>query len=356
MVLSFALVTLLVCPAVTKAEVTNTAPNFKEVYDLIRTHLAGETQADLDRAAVQGLLNQLHAKVSLAAGPSETNSQPAAQLLAKSALYEGPIGYLRVGHVGKGLAGRIAAGFKEFANTIHLKGLILDLRFADGHDYAAAASVADLFLEKETPLLDWGDGLVSSKAKSDAISIPVAVLVNQQTAAAAEALAAILRDQDRALVLGSKTAGEATMAQEFPLSTGQRLRIATALVKLGDGATLSADGVTPDIQVAVNAEDEKVYYADPFKEISKPLNLVASLGAPATNSSANGGTNRTARIRPTEADLIRERKERPGMELDYSVSANREPEAEKPVIRDPVLGRGLDLIKGISVLHPSKPS
>jgi len=59
---------------------------------------------------------------------------------------------------------------------------------------------------------------------------------------------------------------------------------------------------------------------------------------------------------PTEADLIRERKERPGMELDYSVSAAREAEAEKPVIRDPVLGRALDLIKGISVLRPAKPS
>src|SRR5689334_14952976 len=88
---------LLAHPAGLKADVTNTPPNFKEVYDLIRTHLAGETQADLDRAAVQGLLKQLHAKVSLTAAPSETNSQPDAPLLAKSALYDGPIAYLRVG-------------------------------------------------------------------------------------------------------------------------------------------------------------------------------------------------------------------------------------------------------------------
>jgi C-terminal processing protease CtpA/Prc len=356
MILGSGMFALLAHPAGLKADVTNAPPNFKEVYDLIRTHLAGETQADLDRAAVQGLLKQLHSKVSLAAAPSETNSQSDAPLLAKSALYDGPIGYLRVGQVDEGLAGRITTAYKELNNTNQLKGLILDLRFTDGHDYAAASSVADLFLSKEAPLLDWGNGIVKSKAKSDAITIPVAVLVNRQTAAAAEALAAVLREEDRALLLGSRTAGEATMAQEFPLTTGQRLRIATAAIKLGNGETLSANGLTPDIQVAVNPDDERTYYADPFKEISKPLNLVASLGATATNANGGNGTNRPPRIRPTEADLIRERKERPGMELDYSVSAAREAEAEKPVIRDPVLGRALDLIKGISVLRPSKPS
>src|SRR3954465_7144348 len=103
-VLSFAMVALLVCPVLVEADVTNAPPNFKEVYDLIRTHLADETQADLDRAAVQGLLKQLHSKVSLAAAPSETNSQTDAPLLAKSAMYDGPIGYLRIGQVDEGLA------------------------------------------------------------------------------------------------------------------------------------------------------------------------------------------------------------------------------------------------------------
>jgi len=333
MILGAGMFALLAHPAGLKADVTNAPPNFKEVYDLIRTHLAGETQADLDQAAVQGLLKQLHSKVSLAAAPSETNSQSDAPLLAKSALYDGPIGYLRVGQVDEGLAGRITTAYKELNNTNQLKGLILDLRFTDGHDYAAASSVADLFLSKEAPLLDWGNGIVKSKAKSDAITIPVAVLVNRQTAAAAEALAAVLREEDRALLLGSKTAGEATMAQEFPLTTGQRLRIATAAIKLGNGETLSANGLTPDIQVAVNPEDEKTYYADPFKEISKPLNLVASLGAPPpTAMPATGPTGPRASAPPRQTSSANA-KSGPAWSLDYSVSAAREAEAEKPVIR-----------------------
>ncbi len=346
---------VLALPAGLRADVTNAAPDFKEVYDLIRTHLAGESAADLDRAAVKGLLTQLHSKVSLVNESSGTDSPSTAPLVAKSVLYDGPVGYLKIGRVDEGLAPEIIASCKELNQSNQLKGLVLDLRYADGHDYAAAAAVADLFLAKETPLLNWGNGAVRSKAKADALTIPVAVLVNAQTSAAAEALAAVLREADRALILGTTTAGEATIDQEFPLKSGQRLRIATATIKLGNGEMLSPEGVRPDIQVAVSPEEEKMYYADPFKEIIKPSVFPLSM-ALGTNGAGTNGTNRVHVPPTTEADLIRERKERPGMELEGTVSASREATPEKPVVRDPVLGRALDLIKGISVLRSSKPA
>ena len=63
--------------------------------------------------------------------------------------------------------------------TNKLEGVVLDLRYAAGDDYASAAATAELFIKKEQPLLDWGTGMVRSKDKSDAISVPVAVLVNR---------------------------------------------------------------------------------------------------------------------------------------------------------------------------------
>lgn len=340
-------VTLLAQVTTGRADVTsNAVPDFKEVYDLVHTHLAGESEADLNRAAVEGLLNQLHSKVWLDEGKTETNTASGGPLLAKSALYEGPIAYLRIGRVGEGLAGQLSAALKELKGTNHLKGVVLDLRFADGHDYAAAAAVADLFTSREMPLLDWGNGYVRSTAKENAITLPLAILVNQKTAAAAEAVAAVLRADDRGMILGTDTAGEATVGKQFPLKNGQYLRIATSAIKIGDGETLSASGVRPDIQVAVRPEDERAYFADPFKDL-------ASLAVGANGNSTNkvNGTNHMTRT--TEADLIRERKERPGMELEYSASSEsaRASEPEKPVVRDPVLGRALDLIKGISVIR-----
>src|SRR5579885_1253833 len=87
---------LLALPATGHAEVgTNSTPSFKEVYDLIREHLAGETEADLNRDAVQGLLQQLHSKVSLVANQTSPTATSDAPVLVKSALYEGPVAYLR---------------------------------------------------------------------------------------------------------------------------------------------------------------------------------------------------------------------------------------------------------------------
>ena len=342
---------ILFSPWAGRAEGTNPAPDFKEVYDLIRAHLAGESENDLNHAAVLGLLNQLHAKVSLVSAKSETNRPDGGPLLSRTIVYDGSIACLRVGRVGDGLAGKITAAYKQLAASNDLKGVVLDLRFADGHDYAEAASVAGLFIPEETPLLDWGHGIVRSSGKTDAITLPMAVLVNQQTAAAAEALAGVLRKSAHAIILGSPTAGETTVGKEFPLKNGQSLRIATAGIKLADGESLSANGLKPDIEVAVKADDEKLWYEDPFKETAAPgLSLVRPGGVSGTNT-----TNRPARTRTTEADLMRERSERPGFELEYGVSGSlTDVSPEKPAIRDPVLGRALDLIKGISVMRQTR--
>jgi hypothetical protein len=346
---------LLLFSATSRADVTNAPPDFREVYDLIRAHLAGQGDEELNQAAVQGLLDQLHGKVSLVTGKSNEDASASGSEapLVQSALYDGPVACLRVGRVTEGLADKAAAACKSLGDSNQLTGLVLDLRFATGHDYAAAVATADLFIPKDLPLLDWGNGLVHSRENKDAIALPLVVLVNHQTADAAEALAAILREDARAVILGSTTAGEATIGRDFPLKNGQYLRIATAAVKLGNGQTLSAAGVKPDIQIALKPDEEKSYYANPFKELS-------STGATSDDSTALNSTNQAPHTHLTEADLIRERKERPGMELQYEPmpdDGNGAPRPlDKPVVRDPVLARALDLVKGISALRqPGTP-
>lgn len=342
--------TTCLAPANLRAEGTNTAPDFKEVYDLVKTHLAGTTEADLDKAAVFGLIQQLHTRISLEGKGAGASVELESPLLARASMFENGIGYLRFSRIAGNVAEKVSSAIKDLGATNRLKGLILDLRFADGRDYAAAVAVADLFLSKEAPMLDWGNGVVKSKAKTDAITLPITVLVNQKTVAAPEAVAGILRQADRGVVIGTNTAGEATMDQMFPLKNGQSLRIATSTVRLGSGDAMSANGLVPDVVVSVSSEDEKAYYADPYKDLSRPSALLTSLGAPQSN-----GTNRT-RLRPTEADLIKERKANPGREVGYSVDPSREGQAEKPVVRDPALARALDLLKVISVLQAGKPA
>src|SRR3989442_1424259 len=195
-----------------RAETTNEAPDFKEVYDLVRAHVAGMSEAELNRAAVKGLISALGPKVSLVTNKGETNA-PEAALVSKTNLFEGDIAYVRIGRVAEGLTKMVGQAYQKSSETNKLKGLVLDLRYAEGDDYEVAAETADLFVSKERPLLNWGKGVVKSKAKKDAVGLPVAVLVNHRTAGAAEALAGVLRETGAALILGSRTAGQAMITQ-----------------------------------------------------------------------------------------------------------------------------------------------
>jgi len=333
-----------------RAAETNAAPDFKEVYDLVRQHLTGMTDADLNRDAVEGLFTSLRGKVTLVAG-EEMSARTNVALVSKSSVLENDVAYVRVDRVEAGLAREFGGAVQQLSATNKLKGVVLDLRFAGGDDYAAAAVVANLFLADAKPLLDWGNGVVKSEKKDNIIKLPAAVLVNRETGGAAEALAAVLRETGAGLILGGTTAGRAMTSQEFALKSGQRLRIATSPVKLGNGTALSPQGIKPDIEVSVTLDQERAYFEDAYGRLAKS-NLPAASGSLATNQL--DGTNRPARRpRPTEADLVRARRD--GLSLDADSTFARDAEPEKPLIRDPALARAVDLLKGLAVVRQSRP-
>jgi len=342
------LLVLLAGPALARAAAGGQTPDFSEVYDAVRAHLAGANEADLNRAAVQGLVSALAPKVSLLTSPGDGPETGAGTpLVSKSSLFDAALAYVRVERVGPGLAEAVRNACQRLAGTNQLKGVVLDLRYADGSDYAAAAATADLFLKKQRPLLNWGAGMANSTPKNDALNAPVAALVNRQTARAAEALAAMVRETAVGLILGSQTAGQAMVTQDFPLKNGDRLRIATGPIQLGDGSPISA-GVKPDLAVEVNPLDERAYYADAYKGMPPTNHLAGALGL--TNQV--NGTNSPLRPRYNEAQLVRERRE--GLSPDAELLHQRNHEPEKPLVRDPVLARALDLLKALALVRQAR--
>ena len=105
--------------------------------------------------------------------------------LAKSEILEGNVAYLRVSHVAAGLPDEIGAANRALTATNKIAGTVLDLRFADGDDAAAATATANLFAAKKLPL---------------------AILVNGQTRGAAVTLATTLREARAGLVFGDVAA------------------------------------------------------------------------------------------------------------------------------------------------------
>lgn len=311
-------------------------PQFREVFEIIRTNLGGMKPDAVERAALKALLSQLDGQVVIEDQPAATAS-PTGPVVSKSAVFDEAYGYVRVSHVGPKLDEALASEFKKLGGAGKLKGLTLDLRYAAGTDQKAAARAADRFLAAERMLLTVDGETLRSTTKTNAIQLPTAILVNRQTGGAAEVLAALLRQNNVGLLIGTATTGGARQFKDFTLSTGQRLRVATGETKLGDGLAMPATGLRPDIAIAVNAEDERSFFAEPYKTVSPAI--VASATKKAGGSLA----------RLTEAELVRRMKA--GQDLDSELLVST-PVSATPLVRDPALARALDLLKGLSVVRP----
>jgi C-terminal processing protease CtpA/Prc len=310
-----------------------------EVMSVIRTNMTDLSEEELSRSAAMGLIKELGTKVQLVT-TNERAEPRAGEVISKTAVYNDKFGYVRIRSVDERLTNEFQKTMTQLLATNGLAGVVLDLRFAEGTNYEAAAKVADEFVKGGQPLVRLGDVKIVATDRASDIRQPVAVLVNGQTSAAAEALAAMLRESAAALVIGSKTAGEARLYETFTLSTGQRLRVGKVPIEVGRGKALPASGIVPDIDVSLSPEEEHAYYEDPY--------LVRRF-APLT-----GGTNEVSglfpRARPlNEAELVRRHRNGETEEVE------ERPEMVEPsAITDPTLARALDFLKGISILQPRR--
>lgn len=308
-------------------------PPVDEVLRAVRTNLPALDEQRLQSNAVHGLLAGLVPDVL-----TDADAPPAIPPIAKVRVYDRGKGYLRVGQVDAALPAELAAARAELARTNDLRGLVLDLRFAGGTNFAAVPAAAALFVGTNRSALRLAGRTFDAPppAGSTAPPLPVMVLVNHETAGAAEALAAAVRHgAGRTLVFGAATAGQARDYKVVTLSTGARLRIAGDAVAIVGGPELGGAGVRPDLPVAVDPADEKVWFADEFRAVRRGQDVAVG------------------RRRFSEADLVRLRRggrppaeqsaPAPDDETD-GLPAGR-PDVPPPVVvQDPVLARALDLL------------
>jgi len=145
----------------------------------------------------------------------------------------------------------------------NIDGLILDVRFNGGGSIYEGLELTGIFVD-EGPLAGEKDktGKVlyyKDPNRGVIYSGPLVLMVNGQSASASEMLAASLQDYNRAVVVGSKTYGKASMQQLFPLDTTYRPNTpmpntATDVIKITlgkfyrlDGHSTQLKGVSPDV-------------------------------------------------------------------------------------------------------------
>ena len=175
---------------------------------------------------------------------------------------EGNIGYLKLPSFDE----ETSKGFEEKVKELEANGaksLIIDLRNNGGGIVEEATDIADMFLEKNQTIISTVDNKGNKKvtySKKDPIfSMPVVILVNENSASASEILVCCLKDNEKARIIGTKTFGKGIIQTVLSLSDGSGLKITTNEYYTPNGKNIHKIGIMPDEEVELPKTNENVY-------------------------------------------------------------------------------------------------
>jgi carboxyl-terminal processing protease len=165
------------------------------------------------------------------------------------------VAYLRIRFFNDETPGELATALNKIKqHQPPVKGIILDLRNNARGSMEEAVRSASLFLGNQQILTAKGRSVKTEQSFTgkdrDLVyktAPPMVVLVDQGTARAAEIVAAALRDQARATLLGTKTLGLCGLTKAFPLEDGSALVMTVASCYSPKGDKIQGKGLEPGV-------------------------------------------------------------------------------------------------------------
>lgn len=171
-------------------------------------------------------------------------------------VFDDGVVYLRVKAFQDGTARRLREALDEAVDQRKelggVRGLLMDLRDNGGGLLQEAVWVSDEFLSSGVIVSTRGrDGKIISEYSARRAGTrpkwPIVVLINENTASAAEIVAGALRDHGRAMLVGVRSFGKGSVQNIFDLPGGSALKLTTARYYTPSGRSIQAEGVTPDL-------------------------------------------------------------------------------------------------------------
>jgi len=173
----------------------------------------------------------------------------------KHKMFEDTIGYIRVVQFQESTADEIKKALKTISSQkAALRGLVIDVRNNPGGLLDQAVQVSDVFLTAGTVVSTKGRIRSSNKMYTahddgDEPTCPIVILINRGSASASEIFAGALRDNGRALLVGTQTFGKGSVQIVIPMDDGSALKLTTAKYYTPTGSSIQAKGITPDIVI-----------------------------------------------------------------------------------------------------------
>ena len=155
------------------------------------------------------------------------------------------VGYIHLSQFNETTDREIAEALKQL-NANSLDGLILDMRGNPGGLLNEAVAVGDMFLEKNQLIVSY-HGRNAPERRFYAIrgnqgmTVPLVILVNNNSASAAEIVTGAVQDHDRGLVVGETTFGKGLVQTVTPLAENTGLALTTARYYTPSGRLIQRD-------------------------------------------------------------------------------------------------------------------
>ena len=166
------------------------------------------------------------------------------------------IGYLYISGFSSSLESQVRSAVEKLEKD-GVKSLIIDLRDNSGGYLVSASDVASIFIEKGKVIYSLSDnsGEVTYKDKTaEKKDYPIIVLINGNSASAAEILAAALKESYGATLVGKTSYGKGKVQQTKQLEDGSMIKYTSAKWYTPNGECIDEKGIEPDISIDVEYE------------------------------------------------------------------------------------------------------
>jgi len=188
----------------------------------------------------------------------------------KSRMLEDNIGYIRIVKFDS----EINRYFNEHLNKLisnGMKALVIDVRDNPGGYYDQVVAICDRLLPEGTIVYTEDKYKRQDVKKSDAkeLGMPIAVLINSNSASASEILAGAIKDHKKGTLVGTKTFGKGLVQASSTLDDGSGLKVTIARYFTPSGVCIHGAGIMPDIEIDVPEEykDSPISDIPPEKDI-----------------------------------------------------------------------------------------
>ncbi|EHC10562.1 carboxyl-terminal processing protease CtpB [Fischerella thermalis] len=175
------------------------------------------------------------------------------------------VGYIRLREFNAHAADQMRRAIRDL-NGKQVDGFVLDLRGNPGGLLQASIEIARMWIDNGPIVrtVDRRGGSDESKANHTALTNrPLVVLVDNNSASASEILTGALKDNKRAIVVGSQTFGKALVQSVHELGDGSGVAITIAHYYTPKGTDINHKGITPDIKLDLTEEQQRQLASNP---------------------------------------------------------------------------------------------